>query len=449
LENSRVNRPTHASASERRRERFERIIFFAGFAFLLVFTGMLIARYQLFPYAILENATMAARAYAIQFGLISDVETGADALDGERFDALSGVTHHDSTLSAGGFTLFTSGDDEAANLIDMDGRVVHRWSLPVDALRERFGSDAIPDVPLGWRSTHLYPDGALLVVLQRRKFTPYGFALVKLDKDSQLLWANFDHSHHDVTVGEDGLIYTIGQAVRQDSIAGLDTLKPPFLEDFVLVVSEDGRTLHRISIMEAFADTPFASAVKQLVKGRDWKGDYFHVNAIEPYDSRREIPVIRKQQVLVSIRNMNALATVDLRTKKITWLLNGTWVRQHDPDIVDRRIILFDNRGDFSRGGRSRVLEFDPLTQQVTWQADVGQDYDLFSGWGASQQVLENGNVFITESAPGRLLELTRDGGLAWIYHTSGRVEGGDYAPPIQEARRYPDRYIEFNFNAQ
>ena len=137
--------------------------------------------------------------------------------------------------------------------------------------------------------------------------------------------------------------------MRKDEVPGLDTLKPPFLEDFVLVISQDGRTVRRISIMEAFAGTPFESAVKQLVKVRDWKGDYFHVNDIEPYDSRNPIAVIQKDQVLISIRNMDSLATLDLKSGKITWLLNGTWLKQHDPDIVDGRIILFDNRGDFSR----------------------------------------------------------------------------------------------------
>ena len=408
---------------------------------------MVLARLRWFPYPILDDALMGARAAAIQFGLIDDEETGADASDGERTGGESGVRFHDAALAAGGYTVFTSGEIEAASLIDMQGRVVHRWTLPVDELRERYGPDAKPDVPLGWRSTHLFPNGDLLVVLQHRKNAPYGFALVKIDKDSRLVWANLENAHHDVIIGEDGLIYSIGQEVRKDEVPGLDTLKPPFLEDFVLVISQDGRTVRRISIMEAFAGTQFELAVKQLIKVRDWKGDYFHVNDIEPYDSRNPIAVIQKDQVLISIRNMDSLATLDLKSGKITWLLNGTWLKQHDPDIVDGRIMLFDNRGDFSRGSRSRVIEFDPLTQEITWKADVGKGYDLYSGWGAGQQVLDNGNVFITESSPGRLLELTRDGRLAWMYQTSGTIEGEKFAPAIQEARRYSEQYIEFTFN--
>jgi hypothetical protein len=130
---------------------------------------------------------------------------------------------------------------------------------------------------------------------------------------------------------------------------------------------------------------------------------------------------------------------------KVVWFLNGSWIKQHDPDIVDGRIMLFDNRGDFARGARSRVLEFDPVSQEITWQASVGEGYDLYSGWGASQQVLENGNILVTETAPGRLLELTRDGKLVWEYFTAGRASpGSELAPSIQEARRYPPGYIQF-----
>ena len=35
------------------------------------------------------------------------------------------------------------------------------------------------------------------------------------------------------------------------------------------------------------------------------------------------------------------------------------------------------------------------------------------------------------------------------MYQTSGNVEGEKFAPAIQEARRYSEQYIEFEFNEQ
>lgn len=426
------------------REWLEWVSFAVAIAFLLLLAGMLLARFNKFPFPYVNDAISATRAVAIQRGWMPDAEVGTDASDGARATTESGVTFHDPTLADDGLTLLTWATSNDALLIAMDGSEVHRWTLPVEAIRKRYGPDAIPDGILSLRSSHLYPNGDLLLVLHRVRFTPYGLALVRLDRNSNLLWANFDYPHHDVIVGEDGLIYTIGQEIRETAVPGFESLKPPFLEDFVLVLSDDGRTLRRISVMEAFSDTPFAVAMKTLVTGRDWKGDYLHVNAIEPFDSQNRIAILGENQVLLSVRNMDALVTLDLKSEKIVWLTKGSWVRQHDPDIANGRIMLFDNRGDFSRGGRSRVLEFDPLTHEITWQASAGEKYDLYSGWGASQQLLGNGNVLITESASGRLLEVTHDGKLAWEFYSSGRDEFGKFAASIQEARRYSPEYAEF-----
>jgi hypothetical protein len=445
-----LNSPSDADKKPGRREFLERAIFVLAAFFLLFVGGMLVARLGLFPYPIVDDAVTAARAMAIQMGWSKDTEVGATAADGERSDTRAGVTVHDRNLAMDGYTIVIAGNDDAsANLIDMGGRVVHRWTLPLAELRSQFGEDRFPETGIGIRSFHLYPNGDLLVVLHRHQYTPYGVALVKLDKDSRVLWANLEHAHHDVTVGAAGLIYTISHAIREQAIPGLGQIKAPFLEDFVLVVSADGRTIKRLSTMEAFVDTPFANAIKQLIKSRDWKGDYFHVNAIEPYDTRNPIAILGKNQVLISVRNMDALATLDLASGKIAWLLQGGWQKQHDPDIVNGHILLFDNRGDFARGGKSRVLEFDPITQEIIWQASVGAGYELYSGWGSNQQVLPNGNVMIVESAPGRMLELTRDGKVAWEYYSTTRDEEGKFATALLEARRYAPDEITFELGGK
>ena len=446
-----MNRPNQNPEQSSRRELIERLIFFAAVAFLLFIGGLMVARLGWFPYPIVDDAVTAARAEAIRQGWINEEEAGATLVDGERADTLAGVSFHDASLSAGGYTVYTSEIEEAAVMVDIAGNTVHRWSLSEDKMREHFGAERVPDARrYGWRSFHLYPNGDFLAVVTRSKWTPYGFALVKVDKDSNVLWGNFGYAHHDVTVGEDGLIYAIGQEIREDRIPDFDYLKPPILNDFVLVVSDDGKTLHRISIIEAFVGTPFAKAFKQLVKGRDWKGDFLHVNAIEPYDSRNRIPILRENEVLISIRNMDALATLNLGTGKITGLIIGSWRAQHDPDIVNGHIVLFDNRGDFARGSRSRVIEFDPVTQQITWQARTGNGFDLYSGWGANQQVLDNGNVLVTEAAPGRVVELTRDGRAAWVFNSPGRSPVNPMrAPSLLEAKRYAPESLSFEFNGQ
>lgn len=427
----------------------ERFFFFVACGFLLLLAGMLLARYQFFPYSVVDDAIKGGRAAAAQMGLIENsTDTDIDTSEGDLQYVEAGVQRHREELTFSGYTLLISSSQEAASLIDMGGQTLHRWSLPVGAVRERFGKGTSPpDVPAYWRSCHLYPNGDLLVVIQGENVTPYGLGIFKIDKDSNLLWANLDHAHHEVAVAEDGRIYTISQEIRGVSIPDLRHLRPPLIEDFVLVLSPNGQTLHRISVVEAFSGTPFSAAVDRFADRRDWKGDYLHVNAIEPHDNQNTTRVFGKDQILISIRNMDSLATLDLKSRKIVWLLRGSWHRQHDVDVTtDGRIMLFDNRGDFARGGHSRVIEFDPITQEFTWLVGTDETLKLHSGSGANQQPLPNGNVLITEAAAGRLLEVTRNREVAWEYYNPARAEDGKHADRITEARRYAPSSIDFEF---
>src|SRR3546814_21157802 len=57
-----------------------------------------------------------------------------------------------------------------------------------------------------------------------------------------------------------------------------------------------------------------------------------------------------------------------LESRSIVWAISGSWVRQHDAEVLrNGNILLFDNEGSPSGPGVSRVLEFDPATYEVTW----------------------------------------------------------------------------------
>jgi hypothetical protein len=69
------------------------------------------------------------------------------------------------------------------------------------------------------------------------------------------------------------------------------------------------------------------------------------------------------------------------------------------------------------------VLELDPLTQQIRWSWGGTDAQPLFSKILGSVQRLPNGNTLITESDAGRVLEVTPDGDIVWLWvvpHTAG-----------------------------
>ena len=69
--------------------------------------------------------------------------------------------------------------------------------------------------------------------------------------------------------------------------------------------------------------------------------------------------------MLISVRELNAIAVVDTETRAVVWAARGPWRGQHDPHFLNSgRLLVFDNRG---FGKESRILEYDPNTHACPW----------------------------------------------------------------------------------
>lgn len=154
-----------------------------------------------------------------------------------------GVTIHDVERAYEGLTLYTSGHAQKAFLISMTGEVVHEWSVPFSALWDESAAvrNPRPDRNLYYRKAHLYPNGDLLAIYIGIGDTPWGYGLVKINKDSEVQWKFLEQVHHDVTVAEDGTIFTLTHEVTNHEIERFGHLKPPRIDDFVVLLSPKAR----------------------------------------------------------------------------------------------------------------------------------------------------------------------------------------------------------------
>ena len=95
----------------------------------------------------------------------------------------------------------------------------------------------------------------------------------------------------------------------------------------------------------------------------------------------------------------------------------------------DARKRLFKNPGALTgvnnaRRDYSRVLQFNPVTLEITWQYTPLEAGNLlftdaskfYSSYISSAQRLPNGNTLITEGSDGRLIEVTPDHEIVWEY---------------------------------
>jgi hypothetical protein len=322
------------------------------------------------------------------------------------------VTVHDESAAYPGVNFIVSADAPRAFLMDMKGNVLHEW-------RKEFAS-VWPDPPQDaegnpiyktfWRRAKPLANGGLLAIFM-------DFGLIRLDRESKLVWAYPGRCHHDVFATPTGEIYVLTREVRKRDDLRLESwrAKRPILEDFITILDPQGKEVRKVSILDSFLNSDYAPMLENVKSAHD----VLHANTIKPILVDRP-PLFKKGRVLVSLREIHTLAVVDLEEQKVTWAATGMWKFQHEPNLLaNGNLLLFDNRGN---NGRSRAIEFDPLTREIVWSYR-GEPADAFySREAGSLERLPNGNTLITESESGRGFEVTPKGRIAWEFYNPHRA---------------------------
>ena len=224
-------------------------------------------------------------------------------------------------------------------------------------------------------------------------------------------------------VGPDGSIYVL---TRKASLIPAHHPSDPVLEDFVTRFSADGTELETVSIRDCLARSEFASELDAIRVG----GDVFHTNSVQLLDDRGAAlgpagaAAFPEGGVLVSVRQLDLLAALDLERRTVTWARRGSWRRQHEPTLLPGgTMLVFDN---LSVPRRSGVLEFDPLTGEQLWLYRAAVDDAFFTSGAGTCQRLANGNTLICASNAGRAFEVSPQREVVWEWKTPHRVEGPD-----------------------
>jgi len=343
-----------------------------------------------------------------------------------------GVVVYDGSKTYYGLNLYTSGHMPGAVLMDMSGGVLHVWKKEfLDAWNEMPGEEPPRSIKSGgfWRRVHLFENGDVIGIYD-------WIGMVKLDEDSNLLWANFQGFHHDLEVLDDGRIISL---VREAHIVQRIHPELPILEDYIVVLDENGNELSRVSLLEAIEASEYTWLLSRLAD----HGDIFHTNTVEVLDGRLadRIPGFEAGNVLVTIREIGCIAVVDLDEGKVVWALDGHWRKPHQATVLESgNIMIFDNRGN---RGRSQVIEFDPVELRGAWIYRGEEPDDFYSDQCGSNQRLPNGNTLITETDRGKAFEVTPDGEIVWKYINPAHAikkSGGEreYIASVFEMIRLP-----------
>lgn len=342
-----------------------------------------------------------------------------------------GVVVHAAEQSWSGVNLYLSGHAPEAILMDMDGKPLHRWQRSLAEALPGYDGPIDPEFSNCWRRARMLADGGIVAIFE-------GKGVFRLDRDSNLLWSNPNRAHHDLELMPSGQIVLLTRTAHL-----LPRVHPekPTLEDFVVILDEDGNERSRLSILEAFENSEWISWYEQR---RVKTGDIFHTNSIQVLSGRAvDAPWNQPGFFLLSVLSMDAVIVIDPFQRKVVQAWAGPWKEQHEPLLLPTgSMLLFDNKGE---SGRSRVLEFDPVDGEMIWQFQGYQGAPFYTSTCGTAQRLPNGNTLVVESDNGRALEVDVEGRTVWEFRNPARAGSeGEFVATLFDLIRLPAELADF-----
>lgn len=316
-----------------------------------------------------------------------------------------GLIALDAGRSAGGYTLIAP--QTAAGrvfLVDIHGATVHQWQMPV-----RPGRHAVilPNGNLGYNGSHAQsPDRYAAWSMW------HGGDFYEATPAGEVVWRFQDPAHHhDAQWLPDGhLLYAACEPVPEGfavRVPGGTAHGPAqaMYADVIREVDRQGRLVWEWKAREHLAPEDFP---------------------IHPGFGRDHWPLVNglgvmaDGTVLMSLRTTSGIIGVDRASARVTLHIPpGPLSHQHAPvPLANDNILAFDN-GNFRAGSHvafSRVVEIEPSTGQIVWSYADENASAFYTPFMGNAQRLANGNTHITESATGRLFEVTPEGEVVWEF---------------------------------
>lgn len=324
-------------------------------------------------------------------------------------------------------------------LIDSEGRTLHDWRITPEAL--------FPDsvyrrwIPIGEQDIHgayLFPNGDILANVEYA-------GTVRLDPCGEVIWALPHGNHHSISRADDGSFWIPGLSYESPATSprypdGYPGLRDSIFHDLIQRVSPAGEVLQEIRVLDVLYENGLERYIPKAYQ--TGTSDVVHLNDIEPLSVAMadEYPMFEAGDLVISLRDIHLVLVMDPESLAVRWHASDPFIRQHDPDFIGGGWIgVFDNNDDGTgRGsmlGGSRIVALQPHTDSTKVLFPTPQSQELFTRHRGKWQALENGNLLVTESTSGRLVEVAPDGQTVWEWVSEPYDES--YVPYVSEGTRY------------
>lgn len=331
-----------------------------------------------------------------------------------------------------GFTMFVPLASKEAYLIDIQGRLVHKWKLPF-----------IPSCDI-----KLLRNGNLLYSAQLKN-TPMSELegssglLLEIDWNGRIVWEfKNQYIHHSFQrLKNENTIFLKWEKVPKNiaekvkgGIPGTEK-NGIMWGDVICEINKYGRVIYEWKAYEHL------DIDKSVICPLDNRSEWTHANSCF---------VTTSGNILVNFMLINTIALINKNTGNIDWSWGaGEIGHPHSvSEINDGNILLFDN-GLHSNGAGfefSRVIEIDIKKKKIVWEYKDESLPFFHSSILGNCQMLGNGNVLICDSTNGRIFEVNREKEIVWEYINPYFYEHEIYGHNnmIVSANRYGVEYPAF-----
>ena len=366
----------------------------------------------------------------------------------------TGVTINLPKKSHDTLVIYDSGH-RASALIDMNGNEVHSWAEvghPAEIVDPALTGGELGHVFGGRASRPIYND-----------------TVMELDWDGKVVWEWSNKApggkagqHHDMARLANGNWMILSHV--EQTIPGL--FDDPVTCDILYEVSAAGDVAWSYNSGNHLAEFGYSGENAELLTRRDLRGSIRTLMAFNTMQAVGDNKWFRDgdarfdpENIIIGSRSNSYVAIIDRQTDAIVWRLgpdlpgsydmskrafSGPLPRpvdamggQHDAHLIADglpgagNMLLFDNQGSagvppqYMNGTTgSRILEIDPISQEIVWQYDATMadrpSACFYSSHGSSARRLANGNTLVCESTWGRIFQVTTAGEVVWEFINPG-----------------------------
>jgi hypothetical protein len=301
--------------------------------------------------------------------------------------------------------LTTYGKKENQSIVRLmrisDQKTLYEWKPDFEELKRKIGKQNKT-----WQHANIHSieivhpllssDGSLI-------FHGLNSSLIKINKDSKLLWAMSGDFSHSVECDSEGNIWS--PYVIENS-RFLPNFLDNYIDDAIAKVSPAGKLLFQKSVAEILVENGYRGLLLGTAR---YEHDLVHLNDIQP--ALTTTRYWRKDDLLISLRHKSTVFLYRPSTNKILWLKIGPWLSQHDVDFIDSTSIgVFGNNvvrdnSKYIIDGHNEQYIFNFKTQQITTPyTEFLKKAKVSTVTDGRSDVLSNGDLFVEETTNNRLL---------------------------------------------